>query len=138
MKLEIESTPQTLLLDGVPVRLWTGRMADGNTCTVFVHRLAMDSGLPAPADLDEQTEPAAVELTADSLARTLTALRSALIAHIELHERTCPQTNCTEKGNMLAWLAHSIGAGPEDLRVLPRLLLQYDIQCAGCGSPRDQ
>ncbi len=43
MKLTIEATDQLTQIDGVPVRVWTGRTVSGIPCTVFVHRIAVSN-----------------------------------------------------------------------------------------------
>jgi hypothetical protein len=50
MKLTIESTDQTLELDGVPVRLWRGRHEEsGAECDVYIHRVAVGPGADGAA-----------------------------------------------------------------------------------------
>lgn len=41
MKLEITSTPEITLIDGVACRIWSGRTEKGTPVTVLVHRLVV-------------------------------------------------------------------------------------------------
>jgi hypothetical protein len=43
MKLTIEATDKLTQMDGVAVRVWTGRTESGIPCTVFVHRIAVSN-----------------------------------------------------------------------------------------------
>lgn len=62
MKIMIESTPQTTVLDGVPVRLWEGVTESGVACRVFVHRLAVhrdEDSAQFDAELQAMAPPSA-------------------------------------------------------------------------------
>ena len=64
--------------------------------------------------------------------------RDILIEHMDVHRAECPDDDCAEVGNILAFLAHSLGARRQDLQRFPGLLIHYDMGCAGCGSARDK
>lgn len=69
--------------------------------------------------------------------QTIEHARDLVIEHLVAHEGQCSDPNCLERANILAFMAHSIGATDRDLHALPRLLLTYDGNCSGCGSARD-
>jgi hypothetical protein len=61
MKITIESTDKTTMLDGVHVRLWEGTTEAGVKCMVFVHRIAVHKDQDTTqfqAELTEQLPPA--------------------------------------------------------------------------------
>jgi hypothetical protein len=41
LRLQIEPTGTTLVIDGVPCRVWNGTRDDGTPCLVFVHRVVV-------------------------------------------------------------------------------------------------
>jgi len=45
------------------------------------------------------------------------------------HRRKCRNPECAEVGNLLAWLAHCLGATERDVRKFPSYLVDYDVQC---------
>jgi hypothetical protein len=60
MKITIESTEATTIIDNVPVRLWEGITEDGIPCKVFIHRIAVAKEADATAfdqALEEQLPP---------------------------------------------------------------------------------
>lgn len=62
--------------------------------------------------------------------------RTLLIEAIEAHEALCQSEQCREKANVLAFLAHSIGAHADDVKAFPAMLFDYDMKCAqGGGCP---
>ena len=60
MAMHIISTPMLTNFAGVPVRVWKGRLPDGEPCEVFVHRIVVHSA-QATAQL-QQLIPLAVPL----------------------------------------------------------------------------
>lgn len=64
MKITITRTDLRYMIDGVPVRLWSGVTESGATCMVLVHRIGVDAGYepeflaalgpPVPAPVDVQ------------------------------------------------------------------------------------
>ena len=67
-----------------------------------------------------------------------TVARNLLVDCAELHRMHCdhPPQECGEVGNMLAWLAHCMGATAKDTAVFPTRLFWYDSECkerGGCG-----
>jgi hypothetical protein len=62
--------------------------------------------------------------------------RDLLIEEVAEHAKHCTAQQCEHLANLLAFLAHSIGATRRDMLALPRLLAQYDLECQGCASPR--
>lgn len=59
--------------------------------------------------------------------------RTLLIEAVELHESQCRSPTCREKANVLAFLAHSIGANADDVKSFPAMLFDYDMKCAQGG-----
>lgn len=60
MKIEIESTENILQLDGVPCRVWEGKLEDGSPCYVYVHLVAVRGDYPQEQyakELKAQLEP---------------------------------------------------------------------------------
>ena len=55
--------------------------------------------------------------------------RHDLITAIEGHRATCPVPNCGEVGNVLAFLAHSMGVTQADLHTFQQQLLRYELYC---------
>ena len=45
MQIQIESTDQITMFEGVPCRVWEGVTADGVPCKVFVHRIAVETSV---------------------------------------------------------------------------------------------
>jgi hypothetical protein len=63
--------------------------------------------------------------------------RDLLLQHMAAHRATCSEeSDCGEVANILAFMAHSLGASRRDLMKFPTLLVDYDMRCAGCGSTR--
>lgn len=61
MRIMIESTDKTTVLNGTPVRVWEGTTENNVRCLVFVHRLAVATGDDASEfqrELKEQLQPA--------------------------------------------------------------------------------
>jgi hypothetical protein len=60
MKLTLESTPQIILYDGIPTRVWVGTTESGCRVTAFVTSVAVDSGQDASEferELSEHVAP---------------------------------------------------------------------------------
>jgi hypothetical protein len=60
MHISIYSTEKITRLDGVECRVWEGVTADGTSCIVFVHRVAVNVEANAAAfdrELKEQLQP---------------------------------------------------------------------------------
>ena len=74
MKILIESTPQTILMNRVLVRVWHGKTEHGVGCVVFVHRIAVH--------LDEDRTEFEREL-AEQLAPGLVPFDDVLNEHIK-------------------------------------------------------
>ena len=55
--------------------------------------------------------------------------RDKLVEVITEHRRTCPNPKCAEVGNVLAFLAHCLGATQYDLLAMQQLIVRYDLQC---------
>jgi len=47
MRLTLESTPQIILYDGVPTRVWVGKTESGVRVTAFITSVAVESGQDA-------------------------------------------------------------------------------------------
>ncbi len=64
LQLLVTQTPEIVLLDGVPCRLWHGTTPDGTPCSVYIHRLQFltEDGDAIAKLLAEQAIPRAVEL----------------------------------------------------------------------------
>ncbi len=60
MKITMESTPELLEVDGVPVRLWAGKTEGGIEVVVMVHRIAVrteDADGAFARELQETAQP---------------------------------------------------------------------------------
>lgn len=44
MKINIEATQEVTTLGGFPCRVWNGVTEDGVACTLFIHRIAVNTG----------------------------------------------------------------------------------------------
>lgn len=98
---------------------------------------------PAEAEEEDRFVPKladqARELTVEPDEFALAAeIRDRCLRWLELHRAHCPETSCVEPAGFLAFLAHSMGATERQLTQFPRLLLDYDMRCDGCGSQRDE
>ena len=58
--------------------------------------------------------------------------RNLLVDWVKQHRAHC-DNDCGEVGNVLAFLAHSMGATEFDLRQFPKRLVAYDIDCQHKG-----
>ena len=76
MEMQIVSTPVITNFAGVPVRVWKGRLPDGEPCEVFVHRIVVHSA-QATAQL-QQLIPVAVPLPLHQV-----------FAEVEAHRKEC-------------------------------------------------
>jgi hypothetical protein len=61
------------------------------------------------------------------------AARNLLITALEIHEKICPEPHCQERANILAFLAHCLGATPADMRSMRKLLFEYEVRCGASG-----
>ena len=130
MNINVHHTPIVCQLDGVECRVWEGVTEHGTHCNLFVHRVqAGVNHAEFEAELSEHVAPQQNTIHPE-------VIRDLAIAVIKSHEAVCDDPECTERGNMLAWLAHCIGATERDLRALPKLLVMYDTHCKGCPSDR--
>lgn len=71
----------------------------------------------------------------------VTQARDLLVKYITDHEESCSaeRGECTELANMIAYIAHSLGATKEDMMRVPGLLFKFDVTCKGgegCKHPR--
>lgn len=58
--------------------------------------------------------------------------RTALIMHLEDHEKSCKLHACHERANAVAFLAHAAGIWtPDNIRALIAMLQQYNRNCNG-------
>ena len=64
-----------------------------------------------------------------NLTAVSTEARDRLVEALRQHKATCPNPNCAEVGNVLAFLAHCLGATRQDLIVMEQLLVRYDLNC---------
>jgi hypothetical protein len=138
MKITIAATPTVVEIDGKKCRLWNGTMPDGAPCQVFVRGIAV-TGADAAANnleqLQEQSPPVDVEDV------SMYSIRDQVLHFSKLHERHCRHPNCMFKGNLLAFLGHTIGLNRDDVRHFETLLVRYDIECPhneGCISPKPE
>lgn len=61
MEILIKATELVTVIDGVPVRAWSGTTQDGTECVVLVHRIAVAAESDTAAferELTEQLPPA--------------------------------------------------------------------------------
>lgn len=112
---------------------------------MFVSRLAVRDDCDASQFESELLEigetdgiKAAIERALSSFAATpidvlVEGARQLLVQAIATHRQDCREPTCLEAANILAFLAHSIGAREADVKALPRLLLDYDVRCQQGG-----
>lgn len=60
-------------------------------------------------------------------------IRTELIGHVERHKAVCKDPNCADVGNLLAYLAHCLGASDRDMREMQRIFLMYETECKNSG-----
>lgn len=56
--------------------------------------------------------------------------RDLIVEAFREHEAACQSPRCPEKANVLAWLAHALGATRDDLRQMEPLVVWNDFNCS--------
>jgi hypothetical protein len=72
--------------------------------------------------------------TTPTEAAYMNVARQALFDALDEHDARCPiGDGCLVRANMLAFLAHCIGASREDVTAFPAMLADYDMKCVQAG-----